>query len=130
MATPTPRAGDVQRKFEQADFRVTQKTGELEVSKDGCKYRLKPSGKGDWLPAAPATFTVRGLDCELEDRGYQKFWLAGGKRFPIRLNDLRALQRFDQEVRYILNLKSLYGESLGTVCARSQYDRLTGRADA
>ena len=52
-----------------------------------------------------------------------------GKRFPIRKVDLETLHRFDEEVRYILGLKSLYNESLGTTNARTVYDRLTGRPD-
>jgi hypothetical protein len=52
-----------------------------------------------------------------------------GKRFPIRKIELEILHRFDEEVRYIAGLKSLYNESLGTTNARTDYDRLTGRPD-
>jgi hypothetical protein len=74
---------------------------------------------------------VHGIPCELEDRGYQKFWYSRreGKRFPITRADLETLHRFDEEVRSILGLKSLYNESLGTTNARTVYDRLTGRPD-
>ena len=50
---------------------------------------------------------MRGINCELEDRGYQKFWYSKseGKRFPIRKVELEILHRFDEEVRYILGLK-------------------------
>jgi hypothetical protein len=74
---------------------------------------------------------VHGINCELEDRGYQKFWYSkpDGKRFPIRKVDLEILHRFDEEVRYVLGLKSLYNEALGSTNARTVYDRLTGRPD-
>ena len=54
---------------------------------------------------------------------------AEDKRFPIRKVDLEVLHRFDEEVRYILGLTSLYNEALGSTNARTVYDRLTGRAD-
>jgi len=81
--------------------------------------------------SGPPCFVVHGINCELEDRGYQKFWYSksDGKRFPICKVDLEVLHRFDEEVRYILGLKSLYNESLGTTNARTVYDRLTGRPD-
>ena len=86
---------------------------------------------GLWAPVHSPYFLIRGTPCELEAHGYQKFWLAeGNKRFPVRLEELRELQRFDQEVRYILKLKSLWGESLGTTSARTVYDRVDGRPDA
>jgi hypothetical protein len=40
-----------------------------------------------------------------------------------------VLHRFDEEVRYILGVTSLYNESLGSTNARTAYDRLTGRPD-
>jgi hypothetical protein len=71
------------------------------------------------------------MNCELEDRGYQKFWLfqPDGKRFPIRKADLEILHRFDEEVRYLMGTTDLYNEALGTTNARTVYDRLTGRPD-
>jgi hypothetical protein len=82
-----------------------------------------------WVPSGPPYFLVRGLNCELEDRGYQKFWYHDRKRFPVRKQDLETLHRFDQEMRSILGLKSLYHESLGSTSARTVYDRLDGRPD-
>jgi hypothetical protein len=121
---------DIRREFDDAGFEVIDRhAGEIEVRKNSCTHSLVCNAAGRWMPSSPAHFLVRGVACELEDRGYQKFWLAGGKRFPIRLADLRALQSFDQEVRALLHLKSLYHESLGTTCARSAYDRLEGRPD-
>jgi hypothetical protein len=81
--------------------------------------------------SGPPYLVVHGINCELEDRGYQKFWYskAENKHFPIRKVDLGILHRFDEEVRYILGMTSLYNESLGSTNARTVYDRLTGRPD-
>jgi hypothetical protein len=124
---------DIRKQFEQAGFSVSGGQGDsgpIEVRKYNCVHRIDRNRAGFWAPVSPPRFIVNGLPCELEDKGYQKFWIADGKRFPIKLQDLRDLQRFDQEVRYILKLKSLWGESLGTTSAQTVYDRLEGRPDA
>jgi hypothetical protein len=133
MKTKTTKLADIQKRFEQAGFTVgrgPRDAGPFEVRKYNCVHRIDRDSQGVWAPVSPAHFLIKGLPCELEDQGYQKFWLCDGKRFPIRLEDLKVLQRFDQEVRYILQLKSLYNESLGTTCARTVYDRVEGRPDA
>jgi len=131
MATETPAVQDIQKQFEQAGFVViTTQPGRLEVKKSGCVAYLQGQG-GSWVHAGPPYFVVHGIHCELEDHGYQKFWLSksDGQRFPIRKVDLEVMHRFDEEMRYILGLKSLYNESLGTTNARTVYDRLTGRPE-
>lgn len=125
-------AVDIRRRFQDAGFEVVEVSGSPEsiaVRKNNCARLLERDAAGAWTAPGPPTLKVRGLDCKLEDHGYQKFWYHEGKRFPIRVNDLKTLHRFDQEVRAILGLKSLYHESLGTTSARSAYDRLHGRAD-
>jgi hypothetical protein len=125
-------AVDLRREFRDAGFEVLEVSSSPEsiaVKKSNCACVLERDATGAWNPSGPPTFDVRGLDCRLEDQGYQKFWHFEGKRFPIRVSDLRTLHRFDQEVRAILGLKSLYHESLGTTCARAVYDRLQGRPD-
>jgi hypothetical protein len=122
---------DIRREFEQAGFVVADAgPGRMALKKSGCVSYLV-SKDGQWIRSEPPYFTVRGTPCELEDRGYQKFWLSKGegKRFPIRKVDLEVLHHFDEELRHILGLKSLYNESLGTTNARTVYDRLTGRPD-
>ena len=96
---------------------------------DDFLWRLERDRTGRWVPAGPPYFLVRGLNCELEDRGYQKFWYHEGERFPVRRVDLENLHRFEEEVRYILGLKRLYNLSLGSTSARTVYDRLAGRPD-
>ncbi len=122
----------VREHFEQAGFEVLEAAkgpGSIEVRKYGCSRFLERAANGEWTPVGPPYFLVRGLKGRLEDRGYQKFWNSDGKRFPIRQIDLKNLHRFEEEVRAILGLKSLYHESLGSTCARSAYDRLDGRPE-
>lgn len=132
METKQTLTAEVRKQFEQAGFEVVEVRGKpesMEVKKYNCTRFLEPNSNGAWIPAGSPHFNVRGLNCELEDRGYQKFWSYEGKRFPIRQADLKALHQFDEEVRAILGLKSLYHESLGSTSARSVYDRVEGRPD-
>ena len=121
---------DLRKKFQEAGFEIIEGTGEpgsFAVKKDRCTLPLKRDRGGVWRPDGPPTLNVAGLDCRLEDRGFQKFWLHGDTRFPIRVSELKILHLFDQEVRAVLGRKSLYHESLGTTSARTAYDHLTGR---
>ena len=123
---------DLREQFKAAGFEIVEggtAPGSIGVRKYGCIRYLDPQAPQQWLAVGPPCFQVRGLDCELEDRGYQKFWRHGDTRFPIRKTDLHTLHRFDEEVREILRLRSLYNESLGSTCARTDYDRLEGRPD-
>jgi len=131
MATETAAAHDIQKQFEQAGFAVAHdQTGRIEVKKNGCVAYLEKKG-ARWIYSGTPYFVVQGIVCELEDEGYQKFWYSkpDRKRFPIRKVELETLHRFDEEVRYILGMPSLYNESLGTTNARTVYDRLAGRPD-
>lgn len=131
MAAQTA-AGDLVKRFRDSGFEVVE-TGKgpesLEVRKNNCTQALERNANVLWEPQGPPYFLVRGILCELEDRGYQKFWYHEGKRFPIRQSDLKNLHRFVEEVRHVLGFKSLYNESLGSVCARTVYDRVHGRPD-
>lgn len=129
---PEGKTTELQKRFAASGFTTSEVVGKpdiLEVAKNNCAQVVARNVAGEWTPLPPPWFIARGLKCELEDRGYQKFWYSNGKRFPIRLNDLRAFQRFIEEVRYVLGFTSLYNESLGSTCARSAYDRLNGRPD-
>ena len=123
---------DLRKQFAAAGFEIVEaglSPGSIGVKKYNCVQYLEPKAGQAWLPVGPPYFIIRGLNYELEDRGYQKFWYHQGVRFPIREADLQALHRFDEEVREILRLPSLYNESLGSTCARTVYDRLEGRPD-
>ena len=105
--------GDVRARFGAAGFELAEVASNpqsVAVKKNHCTHFLELNTDGAWTIAGRPTFNVRGLDCELEDRGYQKFWLHLGRRFPVRVNDLKTLHHFDEEVRALLGLKSLYHE--------------------
>jgi hypothetical protein len=132
MSAAVNEAPDIRKQFEQAGFQIVASSSDsnsFEVKKNNCSRTLARDSKGGWRPAGPPHFFVRGMECKLEDHGYQKFWLYEGQRFPIRQGDLKVLHQFDEEVRAILGLKTLYHESLGTTSARSVYDRLDGRPE-
>jgi hypothetical protein len=132
MRESAATVSDIRKRFEEAGFSVkesTQYTGALEVEKGSCRSRIIRNREGAWVPSGPPYFIIRGLECELEDRGYQKFWYHQGKRFPIRKTELETIHRFDEELRFILGTKNLYNESLGSTCARTLYDRLSGRPE-
>jgi hypothetical protein len=127
-----PQPEDIRKQFEKAGFEIAEAGKDPEtisVKKNECVCYLVRQPSGGWVRSGPPYFIVRGLECELEDQGYQKFWRHAEKRFPIRASELRNLQQFDQEVRAFLGWKSLYNESLGTTSARTVYDRLSGRPD-
>jgi hypothetical protein len=128
-----PKTGvDIRKQFSDAGFEIVEASvspGSIGVKKYNCLQYLEPRAEQAWLPLGPPYFIIRGLNCELEDRGYQKFWYHQGRRVPIRKAELQTLHRFDEEVREILRLRSLYNESLGSTCARTVYDRLEGRTD-
>lgn len=132
MGAESSTTTDVRKQFRDAGFEVMDLESNppaFEVHKNNCVRRIRGNSDGAWMLVGPPYFTARGYRCELEDRGYQKFWYHEGTRFPIRLQDLRTFQRFEEEVRYILGFKSLYNESLGSRCARTVYDRVQGRPD-
>ena len=123
---------DIRSHFTGLGFEIDESgatPGSIGVKKYNCVQYIAAKPGQAWVRVGPPYFVVRGLNCELEDRGYQKFWYHQGARFPIRTTDLHKLHRFDEEVREVLRLQSLYNESLGSTCARTVYDRLEGRPD-
>ncbi len=132
MAADQISKAELQKRFSATGFELGESEGKsenFEVRKNNCVMAVTRNSGGQWVPQPPPYFMVRNLKCELEDHGYQKFWYHEGKRFPIRLSDLRMFHRFIQEVRFNLGFQALYNESLGSICARSVYDRLNGRPD-
>jgi len=132
MRQKQPMKTDIRKQFTDAGFEIVEagvSSGSIGVKKYNCLQYLELKGEQAWLPLGPPYLIIRGLNCELEDRGYQKFWRQQDTRFPIRKAELETLHRFDEEVRAILRLSSLYNESLGSTCARTVYDRLEGRTD-
>jgi hypothetical protein len=64
----------------------------------------------------------------LVDGGFMKmFESPEGIRRPALAVDLKRLHDFSEDLDEALGIGTLYNESLGTVCDRHAYDRLSGR---
>jgi hypothetical protein len=64
----------------------------------------------------------------LVDGGFQKFFQTpSGKRKPALAGELKAIHKFQEDLREALGMESLYNESLGTVSTFYNYDRLQDR---
>ena len=99
--------------------------GSLMVRKLGCAAIIAPAqnGKTAEIAVSPG-LVVRGELARLIDRGYQKFFKTADAEQPARPEELQALARFENELRYACGIPSLYNESLGSVSDRYLYDRV------
>jgi hypothetical protein len=102
---------------------------------------VSKQGAGAVLVAGPskdvaAAFAVRpgalvqGEVARLLDRGYQKFIKTSKYELPATAGQLEAIHRFDEELKLLIGVTSLYNESMGTTSDVYEYDRLKGREDA
>lgn len=97
--------------------------GRLLVRKYGCAIILAPDKKGVTIATAPG-LVVSGELARLVDRGYQKFFKTADTQIPALPEQMSALARFENEVRFACGIPSLYNESLGSVSDRYLYDRI------
>ena len=97
------------------------------ISKFGCGAILekKPSGEPQFA-ARPGLLIGQGI-AHLLDRGFQKFWQSAERTVPANAAQLKALHKFEADLRAVMGLTALYNQSLGTVSARYVYDRVEGR---
>ena len=101
--------------------------GLVRARKSGCAAVIERSPEGEPRVVRLGVL-VDGEIAELIDGGYQKFLeTPSGKRRPALEPELKALHDFQEDLDTALGLTMLYNESLGTVCDRHAYDRLTGR---
>ena len=123
-----PDSGEWIHRLNQAGFNaLDQGGGRVLVSKNGCGSILERTSSGDLRFAVrPGLLVGDGL-AHLVDRGFQKFWQLGDRRFPALASQLKALHKFANGLRAVMGLTSLYNESLGTVSSRYVYDRIEGR---
>lgn len=95
--------------------------------KHGCAAILAEDGKhGVAISAAPG-LVVNGELARLVDRGYQKFFKTADAEMPALPEQMAALARFENELRYACGIPSLYNEGLGSVSDRYLYDRIEER---
>ena len=103
--------------------------GAYRVSRDGCAAEIAASAekgsptrllaKGGWV--------LGGEISRLVDRGYQKFFKTSKLEVPATAEALRALHRFEDQLKEAVGAMVLYNEALGTTSDRYDYDRLKGR---
>ncbi len=103
--------------------------GAYRVSKDGCAAEIAPSPEKD-SPARVLTkggWVLGGEIARLVDRGYQKFFKTSKLEIPATADQLRALHRFDDQLKEALGSMVLYNQALGTTSDRYDYDRIKGK---
>jgi hypothetical protein len=106
---------------------VWQSPRQVEVRRDGCAAVIG-SAEGGTAQVILLGLVVEGEIARLIDGGFQKFLeTPSGARRPALAAELKRLHGFQADLSETLGLESLYNESLGTVCDRHAYDRLTGR---
>src|SRR5262249_51934489 len=110
-------------------FAIEQTEGptRYSISRAGCAAVVERSGADGVHFVEKPGILAGGEIAKLEDRGYQNFLVTKKSSHPARAEQLRALHHFDEELRKILKVPSLYNESLGTVSNRYVYDRVEGR---
>jgi hypothetical protein len=124
--TPTPAERfDALR---QAGFVTSpQPTGAVRVSRGGCAIDLVEEG-GALRATASAGRLIGAEIGALVDGGFQKFFRTpAGMRIPATAEELGELHDFEEDLKERLGQESYYNESLGTVSAYYQYDRVKDR---
>jgi len=118
-----------QQSLRQAGFTVeTAGGGRIRVTRDGCAVVLEDVPGGPPRVAERAGLDIGGAIGVLVDGGFQKFFQTPDRRRkPALAEELKALHRFQEDLREAVGQISLYNESLGTVSTRYMYDRVEDR---
>jgi hypothetical protein len=113
--------------FEVAPFDGV--AGGMLVSKNGAAAVLVAAQSKDTAAAfvVRSGALVRGEVARLLDRGYQKFIKTSQFELPATAVQLEAIHQFDEELKLLIGVTSLFNESMGTTSDLYQYDRLKGR---
>jgi hypothetical protein len=126
----------VNKRFTQAQveslgakgFTVRSSGGVVRIEKYNCGAELRREPQGDYQMTIIPSIMAQGQFTHLWDAGYQKFLLMhDGRKFPVRVNELADLRRFNEELRTALGVSTYYNEALGSTCHYSVYDRVKGR---
>lgn len=127
--------------LQQAGFECTaigSNPERIRALKHNCAAVFERQPDGPLRLVEPPGYLIRGEIGRLWDAGYQKFWLLGPPsdepfsepRRPATAEQLRALRRFTEELKQVLQLPSFYNTSLGSTSEVTAYDRLKGRSPA
>jgi hypothetical protein len=126
----------VNKLFEQAQvealpakgFVVRSSGGVARIEQYSCGAELRKEPGGRYQMTVPPSIMVQARFARLWDAGYQKFLLTHeGHKYPVRVNQLAELRRFNEELRTALGVPTYYNEALGSTCQYSVYDRVKGR---
>ncbi|MHB1023598.1 MAG: Rossmann-fold NAD(P)-binding domain-containing protein [Acidobacteriaceae bacterium] len=99
----------------------------VQVRKYGCAAQIAPGPDKTVVVLGHVGYVLGGEVATLLDRGYQKFLKTSRLEVPATADALRSIHKFDEELREISGIISLYNESLGTTSDSYQYDRVKGR---
>jgi hypothetical protein len=109
-------------------FLVRSSGGVVRIEKYGCGAELRKEPQGSYRMTIIPSIMLQGQFTHLWDAGYQKFLLAHeGRKYPIRVDQLANLRRFNEELRTALGVPTYYNEAIGSTCQYSVYDRVKGR---
>jgi hypothetical protein len=112
-------------------FLVRSSGGVVRIEKYDCGAELRKTPEGPYQMTVIPTIMMSGQFTRLWDAGYQKFLLTNdGKKFPVLVEQLAHLRRFNEELRTALGVPTYYNEAIGSTCQLSVYDRVKGRPGA
>jgi hypothetical protein len=113
--------------LKQAGFVVDATREGFRVSRNGCAVVIQDAD-GQPRLVQRAGIAIGEEIGSLVDGGFQKFFQTpSGRRKPALASELKSIHDFEEDLKEILDLKSLYNESLGTVSTFYLYDRVEGR---
>ena len=105
---------------------VANLPGSVRIAKYGCAAVVAP-GKGAPTMVVRGGLLLNGEVAHILDRGYQKFVKTTKGERAATADDLKALHRFNEELRQAIGGISLYNEAMGAVSDEYTYDRVKGR---
>ena len=115
------------KNLEDAGFTVTRVGDSVRVQRAFCAAMVKMGGNGK-PEVTRAGIAIGDEIAVLVSRGYQMtLETESGKKAAALAPQLRALHAFQEDLREALGLTSMYNQSLGTVSARHDYDRVEER---
>lgn len=120
---------DFLQKLREFGFEVSAEgSGKARIARHGCAAVIEEVAGLEHPRVCRAGVVVGGETALLVDAGFQKFFVTPeGKKIPALATHLRALHDFQEDLREVLGLTSLYNEGLGTVSNAHVYDRVEDR---
>jgi hypothetical protein len=127
----TPHQFDFEERLQnlkEAGFEVQKEgPGRARVTRGGCGAVLEDESGGK-VKIGKAGVLMGNEIGMLVSRGYQMFLRTpAGREVPAQASDLKKLHAFDEDLREVLGLTSLYNVSLGTTTDEHLYDRVEDR---